>query len=411
VRRQVALALPLALGAVGLALSWYLLRSHLEVFAGGLHEGFLCGGDGRAASPGNLGARFDCNAVAAHPSSWFLGRPLPVFGLLYYVAVLAIGAAAVLTRGADRVALLALGALAGCLALVVDLWLLAGLLFQVGALCAACLATYAVDLGLALSFWRLARGGPEPLRWSRVLPTGGDARVKGAVAVLAALTLGAVYVAAMRPLARLRAEGEEVVAGLLARLDAASPEIDMAGFADQPARGPEAAAVTIALAGDFQCAHCRSLARALHTSQRRWPEDLRVVWLNAPVSSRCNPAVAEDLHPEACWLAEVGEAAAARERFWAYHDWLMEAPLPAGAGRERVMGHLPELGLDPGEVEAALAGGAPRRAVARDVALCGQLGLTSTPSLAINGAVVRGALAPWQLERLLERLLGPAGPG
>ena len=36
------------------------------------------------------GGKFDCNTVAAHPSSWQFGLPLPVWGIIYYIAAAAL---------------------------------------------------------------------------------------------------------------------------------------------------------------------------------------------------------------------------------------------------------------------------------------------------------------------------------
>jgi protein-disulfide isomerase len=186
------------------------------------------------------------------------------------------------------------------------------------------------------------------------------------------------------------------------RMHTTPPDVDMARFEGQPAKGPADAAVTIATVGDFQCAYCRALAHSVEAVQRRHPDQVRVIYVNSPISSRCNPAIAEDLHPGACWLARAGEAAQAQGKFWEYHDLLYRVlPLPR-VREEVVRDEIAELGLDPDRFEQELESETARDAVRRDVELCAELGLTATPSLVINGYVKRGSMLPGLLDAIVD---------
>src|SRR5690242_12231836 len=79
--RRLAPALwALGLAGAGVIVATVLLREHLTVLEGDIAGGLFCGG----------GGRFDCNTVAAHPSSWLLGLPLAAWGLAFYCVVAAL---------------------------------------------------------------------------------------------------------------------------------------------------------------------------------------------------------------------------------------------------------------------------------------------------------------------------------
>ena len=405
-RRVVLLVLVLILPVIGLVITVELVKSHLTVYGGGLADGLLCGGgDGR----------FDCNAVAAHESAWMLGLPLAVWGLLYFIAMTSLGVGAIVLRAEHRKAFCAVGALIATAALLFDLYLAYVMVTKIGSICLNCVATYAVNLGLALTFWRLGRGVPVSLRWRRLLPSwaalraGPDAEyyctvIKSGLGLVTLVAASLSLHTVLKPLGRMQAWGEQETQRFLDKF-AGEPAIDMARFEDQPSIGPAEAELTAVLVGDFQCSHCRSLAGSLERWRRSYPERIRLIFVNSPVSSLCNPAIPKVFHEHACWLAEAGECAARQGRFWEYHDFMFhKLPLPS-AHRETVLARLEEIGLDVDRFHACMESGDGKEAAAADIALCRELGLTATPSLVINGHAKRGSLFPWMLRRLMKTVL------
>ena len=400
--------LPVILGLLvlaGGALSAELWRSHLEVYEGGVSGGAFCGG----------GGLFDCDAVAAHPSSTLAGFPLPVFGLLFYAALLYVTLAAAALRGEHRRALVGLGSIAALLAVLFDAYLALVLWLDVGAACGLCLGTYGVNLALAVLFRAWERRLPDAVRWSRLLPSlrglrGTDAEhhreaFKACALGVALVCLGALHVGAVLPFARAHASGVDRVRDLTARIVSSPPTVDMTRFEGQPSLGPEDAALWIAAVGDFQCAYCRSLARSLERWRDARPDLLRVFFVHSPLSSECNPLVPEVVHEDACWLAAAAEAAHNQGRFWELHDHLFALP-PNAVSPERVRADLAALGVDAERFELDLAQGRGAERIARDVELCRELGLSTTPSLVFGGHVVRGGLPPWMFDELMATLVG-----
>lgn len=404
-KRAVLLAsLPL-LSAAGLGLSIHLFSSHLTVYGGGVSEGLFCGGAGR----------FDCNPVAAHESAWLLGFPVAGWGVVYFILVAGLSVTACLLRGPDRKAACAFGTMVCVLAFLFDLYLGFVMVTQIGHVCLNCVATYAVNLLLALAFWRLDRGIGEPLSWWRLLPSirllrrGSEADYYRTVlkAGLSGLTIAAACVALyvmLLPLREIRSYGRREIAAFLSRLKE-PPEIDMSRFDAKPSIGPADAAVTAVLVGDFQCSFCRSLATSMESLRRAYPDKMRVIFVNSPISAACNPAIRENVHADACWLAEAAECAAAQQRFWEYHDFLYRRVSLPAASKQTVLERLSQIGLDRVRFLDCMENGSSAEAVAADIALCAELGLTVTPSVVINGHAKRGSLFPWMLREIVLRVL------
>ncbi|GAB3152987.1 DsbA family protein [Micromonospora sonneratiae] len=80
-------------------------------------------------------------------------------------------------------------------------------------------------------------------------------------------------------------------------------------------RGAADAAVTVVVYGDFQCPHCGAAYPNLNEVLRQRSSLVRMVFRHFPIIN---------VHPYAEDAAETAEAAGARGRFWAMHDWLFE---------------------------------------------------------------------------------------
>jgi protein-disulfide isomerase len=143
--------------------------------------------------------------------------------------------------------------------------------------------------------------------------------------------------------------------------------------ADDVVLGPATAKVTVVEFGDFDCPPCAARAQALRALAEAQPEDLRVVFKQAPT----------DAHPRGLLAAEAALAAAAQGKFWPMHDKLCADP--ARLDRATLTAYAGQIGLDVARFTAELDGGAGRPRVARDLAFAAQLGVTATPAVFING--------------------------
>ncbi|MCA9651477.1 MAG: thioredoxin domain-containing protein [Myxococcales bacterium] len=159
--------------------------------------------------------------------------------------------------------------------------------------------------------------------------------------------------------------------------------------ADAPSKGAAQPLVTIVEYSDFECPFCGGFATTLDELVTAYPDDVRVVFQQFPLS----------MHPGAEPAARASIAAQAQGRFWAMHDRLFR---DRQAGPEGLVELADELGLDEARFRADLDSQATAQRV-RDEQEGGRtLGVRSTPNFFINGRRVEGALPPERLGALVD---------
>jgi protein-disulfide isomerase len=158
-------------------------------------------------------------------------------------------------------------------------------------------------------------------------------------------------------------------------------------------RGPEDALVTIVVFSEFECPFSARAAASLAALESDHPGDIRLVYRHLPLRA----------HVRAHLAAEASVAAARQGKFWEFHDLLYRHEGP----RERAVleWYAERLGLDMGAFRSALDDRRFLDVVSGDTATAYALGIGATPTLVINGRVVRGALPYPRLDAIVvERL-------
>ena len=412
-RGRATACVALLLSVVGAALAIVLLREHLTVFQADVATGLFCDGSGR----------FDCNRVAASPQSWWAGLPVAMWGFLFYVTMAVLAIDALTLPPGERAAAAAAGTVLALTALVLDAWLLWQMLTQIGAVCLNCIASYAINVALLVTFWLLdqSSGAADWNAWAlgwwplvAKRPVADDAVAdvrpgrlgKLAVALVGAATIVVTFVLTARSVASTRADALAEAVEFLNRSATERP-IDMTHFAGLPSQGPANAKVTIVVASDFECNFCRALSAGLDQIRALHPDDVRVIYLNAPLSSLCNPRIKSNLHPNACWLAKAGICAAKEGKFWEYHD-LVNREIPfVQVNSLNVRAHLPAIGISADSIARCMESAETDSVLARDVRLWRELGMESVPSLVINGHLKPGGIYPSALRAIVNALLTP----
>jgi protein-disulfide isomerase len=152
--------------------------------------------------------------------------------------------------------------------------------------------------------------------------------------------------------------------------------------AQSPSRGPAGAKVTLQVFSDFECPFCVQTAPAIAAVERRYPDQLRVVWRNYPLPfhERARPAARAALEA----FAEGGST-----KFWALHDWLYspKADLSdVGLGKAAAV-----LELDAARVQAAARSPKYDAQIDADMAAGDAAGIEGTPAVFINDYYLMGA--------------------
>ena len=184
-------------------------------------------------------------------------------------------------------------------------------------------------------------------------------------AILAALALSSAVATARHPAAPQANTGE--------------PRRAIAVLADDPSVGPASARVTVVEFADFQCPFCRRMSDTLRQVRQRYGDRVRIVWKDFPLTK---------IHQQAMPAAQAARCAAEQGRFWDYHDRLFAAPaLDAATLRQ----HAVALALDLPRFNACVDSSKYAETVQRSRNEALALGLTSTPTLFVNGRMIKGA--------------------
>jgi len=171
--------------------------------------------------------------------------------------------------------------------------------------------------------------------------------------------------------------------------------------------GDANAPVVIVEFSDFQCAYCRRSHELLKELLRRKPGSVRVIHRHFPLDKSCNVALDETIHAFACRAAEAAECAARQGKYeiladslFAHQRQLFETNLFRLAERA---------GLDMQAFRRCMERGDGIAAVRADTRAGNRLGISSTPTLFINGRQISGTFeepSGYDYAVLIETLLG-----
>jgi protein-disulfide isomerase len=154
---------------------------------------------------------------------------------------------------------------------------------------------------------------------------------------------------------------------------------DWRSFVDGSRIGPADAPVTIVEFSDFQCPYCGTMAGRLRAIREANPGKVALVYRHFPL----------DYHPFAGPAAHASICAERQGRFEAYHDAVF-------AQQDSLHGEVwPALAKVATVPDLQLFGecmkdSEPAQRIERDLAAARKLGVTSTPSILVNGMLVTG---------------------
>ncbi len=382
--------------AAGLGLlSALYLTWHYKLFLSGAGDQALC----------NVSEFINCDRVAASSWSQLFGLPLAVWGAGGYLALI-VHTTRVLRRttgGRGERQLTAPSDYAPSTLLlmapfVIGLAILPVIsLARLRALCLGCAVSWIADLGLLifgihlLRRARLAKGRAALVRplWPSV-----------ALAALLIVPLNWYTRPSPPPTpAESRRVLEEKARPVAEATDVTTPD------PLSPTFGSPGAPITIVYFTDLQCPYCKLQTEALRELLARHPRQVRVIYRHYPLDQSCNLRLTRTAHSFACLLAQLAIDAQRRGVFetWSAEIWRAQESLTLDRIRE-IARHY---GLDP---TGAAQDPEIQRQLARDILLAERSGVDSTPTLIINGRLIRGYQPLERLESFLAALLhSPSG--
>ena len=135
----------------------------------------------------------------------------------------------------------------------------------------------------------------------------------------------------------------------------------------------------VVLFEDFQCPFCSRVAPNFKEFQKRFPNDVRVVFKHMPLTS---------IHDDAQLAAEASVEAQEQGKFWEYHDILFANM--KNLTRPDLERYAEQLGLNMGSFRDALDTGKHRSRVSADANDARRIGVSGTPSVFLNSRKYQG---------------------
>lgn len=144
-----------------------------------------------------------------------------------------------------------------------------------------------------------------------------------------------------------------------------------------PFSGPENAPVTIVIYDDFECPYCAREAGPLKNLLKKYPEQVKLVFKNFPLS----------MHKHARIAAIAGLAAQNQGRFWPLHDLMFANFKQLNLGK--IMELAGSVGLDMDRFEKDMKDKNLSERINADIQEGKKNGVRGTPTLFINGRRVQ----------------------
>jgi protein-disulfide isomerase len=156
-------------------------------------------------------------------------------------------------------------------------------------------------------------------------------------------------------------------------------------------QGPPKAPVTIVEFTDLECPYCLQMNTALKQIRRDYGDSVRLVMRAFPLAQ---------LHPNSIKAAEACYCAADQGRFWEYRNKVFEDQKNMSVLSLSMKAE--DMGLDVKEFERCLSTGKYAGRIKADIEAGQALGVNSTPTLFINGRLLKGALPVQEIVKVIE---------
>ncbi|MBU2229515.1 DsbA family protein [Patescibacteria group bacterium] len=154
-----------------------------------------------------------------------------------------------------------------------------------------------------------------------------------------------------------------------------------------PVRGNEDALVTIVEFGDYGCSHCASMQNTLARILVEYPDQVKIVWKDLPISSSANAAIA-------------ARCAQLQGKFWEMHDLLFKNSFFLNKGRFLDLAE--DLGLQMEEFNSCIDLGTTAPLVQEGVDQAATLKIDGTPYYFINDQEISGSISYDDLNRFIQ---------
>ncbi len=143
-------------------------------------------------------------------------------------------------------------------------------------------------------------------------------------------------------------------------------------------KGAKNGPITIIEFSDYQCPFCSRAEPIIQQALDAYPTQARFVYKHFPLTS---------IHPNAMGASQAAVAAQKQGKFWEMHAKLFEHQRELQP--EKLKAYAAELGLDVAKFEADMNSDEVKKAVQADMKLAQVAGVRGTPTIFVNGKLLR----------------------
>jgi protein-disulfide isomerase/uncharacterized membrane protein len=382
----------------GLSICLYLYSLHVALLMGEIKSGILCG------TENGLG----CHSVTSSPYSIFMGLPLASWGAIFYSVIVFLGFGGIIFWRDCGQAFFRWALFLAISGLAFDLYLAHMMIFKIRSVCWLCISTYFINITILIVLVKRAWKEPKPRVSLRVIfPGTRDAQgtdlyyrnvIKGFLmgGILLASVVG---VAGSQFLSKSLTENDrERLAKIRENLLKQKPQF--IEIKNRPFMGSNDAKLTVVEFSDFLCPYCAKASSYLKLAEYGNHEKARFVFRHYPLDKSCNKRLSSNVHPGACLLAEGAVCAYEQDKFWEYHDMAFE--IKGRISSSVVLNIASNIGLDLNAFKSCMGSGRGLKVVKKDIEAAFNAGVKATPTLFINGRILRGVPKPWVLNEILQ---------
>lgn len=355
----------IVLALIGAFVSIYTIIHHIDLKEDGISDA-AC----------NISQTVSCNTVASSEYSEIFSIPLGVWGLGYFLALVALLCISWI-RQKDKSASFFNYASLVIIGVITTIILASISAFFVKAICPSCVLVYVICIGQAVNLYLFRGVIPKKIASKSILNS-----LAGAVIPLL-VTLMAYQLIEPETIVKTTAQVSNS-RGISSNFqEIPINKSAFSGLGEDYRLGKDSAKVTIVEFSDFQCPSCKRMNLSLKSLLKEYGEQILVVYKNFPLDNKCNPTMPGPMHQLACDMATLARCAGQYGKFWPYHDQVFANQ--QSANQNLLKDWAKELGLSEEQIKTCMNSKGILDKIQDDIKLANKLGVNSTPTLYING--------------------------
>jgi protein-disulfide isomerase/uncharacterized membrane protein len=154
-----------------------------------------------------------------------------------------------------------------------------------------------------------------------------------------------------------------------------------------PGKGAERPDVVVVELSDYECPFCAAAHRNVMKAYEKYKHRMKLYHRHFPLDNKCNPAMGEPFHRNACKAALAAICARRQDKFWPMHHLLFRYPRRHSKSGLRALAR--KAGLDLPRFKSCMSSGEARKELKEDIEMAIALKVEGTPTFVFFGPLVK----------------------